>query len=149
MASGYTTPELTTPATEWDYVLTFDGGADPNPGRGYGSYHLRTRAGRERLESRIQFGDNITNNQAEYLALLHGLRDLLETIERAGKQPANYTVDIYGDSQLVIKQLRGEYKVKDEKMLPLYRDVSAALRRFKQTRVNWHDRFNSVKLLGH
>ncbi len=134
---------------EWDYILTFDGGADPNPGKGYGSYHIRTRAGRERLESRIQFGDYLTNNQTEYMALLHGLRDLVGTIEKAGKQPGNYTVDIWGDSSLVIKQLRGEWKVKDPKMTPLYEEAGNILKRFKRSRLNWHDRMNSVRLLGH
>lgn len=134
---------------EFDYVLTFDGGADPNPGKGYGSYHIKTSKGRERLESRIQFGNNVTNNQAEYQALLHGLDDLIRTIEKAGKQPSNYAVAIYGDSSLVIKQLRGEWKVKDPKMEPLYKQASEKLRRFRKTQLNWHDRSNSVRLLGH
>ena len=135
--------------SEWDYTLTFDGGADPNPGKAYGSYHIRTRAGRERLESRLQFGDRMTNNQAEYPALKNGLEDLIRTIEKAGKQPENYSVEIFGDSSLVIKQLRGEWKVKDAKMLPLYDETIQLLRRFKKTSLNWHDRSNSVRLLGH
>jgi ribonuclease HI len=135
--------------SEWDYTLTFDGGADPNPGKAYGSYHIRTRAGRERLESRLQFGDRMTNNQAEYLALKNGLEDLIRTVEKAGKQPENYSVEVFGDSSLVIKQLRGEWKVKDVKMLPLYDETIQLLRRFKKTSLNWHDRSNSVRLLGH
>jgi ribonuclease HI len=138
-----------TPLAEYDYVLTFDGGADPNPGKGYGSYHLKTRKGRERLNSRIQFGDYLTNNQTEYMALIAGLEDLVRTIEQAGKQPANYTVAVYGDSSLVIKQLKGEWKVKDAKMEPLYREALEKLRRFKKVDLHWHDRSNSVRLLGH
>ena len=144
------TPDTLDPTLAlWDYTLTFDGGADPNPGKAYGSYHIKTRAGRERLESRIQFGDNMTNNQAEYLALLHGLRDLIATIERAGKQPDRYTLEVWGDSSLVIKQLRGEWQVKDAKMRPLYEEGVKTLQRFKKTKLNWHDRSNSVRLLGH
>ena len=135
--------------SEWDYTLTFDGGADPNPGKAYGSYHIRTRAGRERLESRLQFGDRMTNNQAEYLALKNGVEDLIRTIEKAGKRPEDYSVEVFGDSSLVIKQLRGEWKVKDVKMLPLYEETIKLLRRFKRTSLNWHDRSNSVRLLGH
>lgn len=138
-----------TSVNEYDYVLTFDGGADPNPGKGYGSYHLKTRKGRERLNSRIQFGNNVTNNQAEYRALIAGLEDLVQTIEKAGKQPSNYTVAVYGDSSLVIKQLRGEWKVKDAKMEPLFKSASEKIRRFKRVELNWHDRSNSVRLLGH
>ncbi len=144
------TPSTIDPtAALWDYTLTFDGGADPNPGKAYGSYHIKTRAGRERLNSRIQFGDRMTNNQAEYLALLHGLRDLVATIEKAGKRPENYTVEIWGDSSLVIKQLRGEWQVKDAKMRPLYEEGVRVLTRFKKSKLNWHDRSNSVRLLGH
>ncbi len=135
--------------TEYDYTLTFDGGADPNPGKAYGSYHIRTRRGRERLESRIQFGDNMTNNQAEYLALLHGLNDLVETIQKAGKSPESYSVQIWGDSDLVIRQLKGEWKIKDSKLLPIYEQARAQLKRFKGYSLNWHDRSNSVRLLGH
>jgi len=133
----------------YDYTLTFDGGADPNPGRAYGSYHLKTRKGRERLESRIQFGDNMTNNQAEYLALIHGLQDLVRTIEKASKSPDSYSVEVWGDSQLVIKQLRNEWKVKDAKIIPLHGQATNLIRRFKQVDLNWHDRSNSVRLLGH
>ncbi len=139
----------TPPEVIYDYLLTFDGGADPNPGKGYGSYHIKTRSGRERLESRIQFGDNMTNNQAEYLALLKGLEDLVMTIEKAGKNPSNYSLDIRGDSQLVIKQSLGEWKVKDEKIIPLHRQIVSLLKRFKKTNLVWHDRSNSVRILGH
>lgn len=133
----------------FDYILTFDGGADPNPGKAYGSYHLKTRKGRERLESRIAFGDYLTNNQAEYLALTRGLEDLVLTIEKAGKRPEDYTVEIWGDSQLVIKQLSGQWKVKDEKIVPLHKHGLDLLKRFKRSSLNWHDRSNSVRLLGH
>ena len=134
---------------EYDYILTFDGGANPNPGPGYGSYHLKTRKGRERLNSRIQFGNPLTNNQTEYMALIAGLEDLIRTIEQVGKQPSNYSVSIWGDSSLVIKQLKGEWQVKDPKMEPLYRSASEKIRRFKKVDLNWHDRSNSVRLLGH
>ncbi len=144
-----TTPISDEPVSVYDYVLTFDGGADPNPGKAYGSYHIKTRKGRERLESRIQFGDKMTNNQAEYLAMLHGLEDLVRTIEKAGKRPEDYSVDVWGDSQLVIKQVRGEWKVKDAKIMPLHERARSLVRRFKQVGLNWHDRSNSVRLLGH
>lgn len=83
------------------------------------------------------------------MALLAAFRDLLQTIEKAGKQPSSYTVDVWGDSSLVIKQLKGEWKVKDPKMQPLYDEISKMARQFKATRFNWHDRSNSVRLLGH
>lgn len=133
----------------FDYAIAFDGGADPNPGKAYGSYLIKTRTGRERLESRLQFGDKMTNNQAEYLALLRGMEDLVGTIEKAGKQPEDYAVLVWGDSDLVIRQVKGEWKVKDGKLAPLHQQIVALAKRFKQVSFNWHRRDNSVRLLGH
>lgn len=55
-----------------------------------------------------------TNNQAEYEAVIAGL----EKISHIGEE-----VDIFVDSQLVAKQLRGEYKVKSSLVKPLYEKV--------------------------
>ncbi len=83
------------------------------------------------------------------MALLHGLEDLVETIMAAGKSPDKYSVQVWGDSDLVIRQLKGEWKVKDQKLLPLFEKANKLLQRFKAYSLNWHDRSNSVRLLGH
>ncbi|MCA1724786.1 MAG: hypothetical protein LC748_11165 [Thermomicrobia bacterium] len=49
---------------EAEYTIIFDGGARGNPGEGYGSYELRTGTHREIV--RLTFGNNVTNNEAEY-----------------------------------------------------------------------------------
>ncbi len=59
-----------------------------------------------------------TNNIAEYQALIRLLRRLHE-LERAG--PARYTVS--GDSQLVVYQMLGRYRVQDAKLLGLHREA--------------------------
>jgi ribonuclease HI len=56
-----------------------------------------------------------TNNQAEYLAVLLAL-DYLQ----ADNDIDDKTIELIGDSQLVIKQLAGEYKIKNEKLKELY-----------------------------
>lgn len=63
-----------------------------------------------------------TNNVAEYRALLRG-------IELAAEHGAD-ALELVGDSELVVKQVRGEYKVKDAALRDLHREVSAALRPF-------------------
>ena len=63
-----------------------------------------------------------TNNVAEYRALLFG-------IERAAALGAT-ELDLVGDSELIVKQVRGEYKVKDPNMKPLHAAASAALADF-------------------
>ena len=63
-----------------DYTIIFDGGSRGNPGEGYGSYELRTRA--ERQIERLTFGDHVTNNEAEYRTLIAALRDVLASPHR-------------------------------------------------------------------
>jgi ribonuclease HI len=64
-----------------------------------------------------------TNNVAEYGAIVWGL-ELAEKRYKAG------TVRVYSDSQLVIRQLTGEYKVKQDHLLELLEEVEVAAERF-------------------
>ena len=68
-----------------------------------------------------------TNNVAEYRALLRGL-------ERAHALGAT-EVEVVNDSELVARQLTGEYKVKHPAMKPLHAEAIAALRGFERWRV--------------
>jgi ribonuclease HI len=130
------------------YTLTFDGGSKGNPGLGYGSYEIRTCDDRFRVERR-EFGDGVTNNEAEYRALIEGLSDILETLLKAGKDPGTYRVQVMGDSQLVIKQLNGEYKVRHAGMAALNAEAKRLASRFALVTYCWHERANSVAILGH
>jgi len=69
-----------------------------------------------------------TNNQAEWLGLFHGLTSL--SMFTNNQKPSR--LGIYLDSQLVIKQLTGEYKVKDTKLKPIYDKVQNLLVRYEQ-----------------
>jgi len=130
------------------YYLTFDGGSLGNPGIGYGSYEIRTSDGRSRVERR-EFGQDITNNEAEYRALIEGLADILATLHKVGKQPSSYRVQVNGDSQLVIRQLNGEYRIKHPMMKTLHQQVQALAAQFEAVWFAWHPRENSVAILGH
>jgi ribonuclease HI len=130
------------------YILTFDGGSKGNPGQGYGSYELRTRDGRARVERR-EYGGNITSNEAEYRTLIAGLSDLLDTLRAAGKDPKAYRLQVRGDSQLVIRQIKGEYQVRHAGMRELYNQVRALSGQFGSVDYVWHARANSVRTLGH
>lgn len=130
------------------YIITFDGGSRGNPGAGYGSYELRTRGNRARVERR-EYPGRLTNNEAEYRTVIAGLEDLLATLRRAGKEPKDYHVEVRGDSQLVIKQLRGTYKVRHPNMIPLYEQARTLAAQLGGVEWVWHERANSVVLLGH
>ena len=132
---------------EADYTIIFDGGSRGNPGEGYGSYELRTRAGRQ-IE-RLIFGNHVTNNEAEYQTLIAALGDVLNRLAASGADPKTCTLAVRGDSQLVIFQVTGKWKVKTPHIRPLHAEATALLARFKRADVQWHPRALSVRTLGH
>lgn len=137
-----------TPSPPPDYLLLFDGGSIDNGAFGYGSYLLKDAEGHSTLR-RLEFGQGITNNQAEYMALLAGLRDLLAALETSGRQPGEISLEARGDSSLVINQLQGRWKVRNPGLQPLYQEARQLLGRFGQTRLVWTPRAFSVEALGH
>jgi ribonuclease HI len=128
------------------FEIIFDGGSLGNPGKGYGSFNI-TRNGEEfDRQIEVQFGDNMTNNQAEYLSLIGALKSI---VNNPDTDPNNTDITIRGDSQLVLKQLMGEWKVKHPNMQPLWAEARGILADVKSWRAVWHARSNSVKVLGH
>jgi len=102
-------------------VVHVDGGARGNPGPAAIGAVLSAGDG-EILEEAAESIGVATNNVAEYRALLLGL-------ERARALGAD-EVEVVGDSELVIKQVQGVYKVKHAGLRPLHRESRAALGRF-------------------
>jgi ribonuclease HI len=133
------------PAGPGIYTLTFDGGSKGNPGLGYGSYEIEGPHGIE-AANRMEFGDNMTNNQAEFLALIAGLNRILEL---TGSQSSASSIAIRGDSQLVIRGLKGEWKIKHPNVQPLFQEAGALLKRFGKVNLAWHPRRESVRTFGH
>lgn len=95
-----------------------DGGARGNPGPAAIAAVVFDEGGEIMHESGRPIG-RATNNVAEYRALLLG-------IERARELGAS-ELELVGDSELVVKQVRGEYRVKDPGLKPLHAEVKAAL----------------------
>jgi ribonuclease HI len=104
-------------------VANVDGGARGNPGPAAIAAVLATPDG-EVLEETAESIGRATNNVAEYRALLLG-------IERARAFGAA-ELDLVGDSELVVRQLKGEYKVKDPGLRELHAQVRAALAGFER-----------------
>jgi ribonuclease HI len=101
--------------------VNVDGGARGNPGPAAIAAVVRDGDG-EILEERAERIGTATNNVAEYRAVLLG-------IERAAAIGAR-ELELIGDSELVVKQVNGEYKVKDSALRELHGDVRAALEGF-------------------
>lgn len=95
--------ETTSEKAHWH--LYVDGAARNNPGPAGAGLHL-IRNGKTVLKKGYFLGSK-TNNQAEYLALLLGLFNASE------KVGSNETLEIFADSQLLVRQMNGAYKVKD------------------------------------
>lgn len=131
-----------------DYTVVFDGGSIGNPGRGYGSYRLQAPDGTTRVR-RLDFGEDVTNNVAEYRTLISALEDLLTMIRNAGQDPAHSSVEVLGDSRLVINQLDGRWRVRTPHLRPLHDRARALLDQFGSATLKWHRRGESVKALGH
>jgi ribonuclease HI len=98
-----------------------DGGARGNPGPAAFAYVIETPEG-EVIEHAQCLG-RMTNNQAEYLGLVHALEHCL----RLGK---DHAVSAFSDSELMVKQLNGEYRVKNEDLRELYKKANELNRQF-------------------
>ena len=127
------------------YEIVFDGGALGNPGKGYGSY-IVSHDGIDIRRKRHDYGDNVTNNQAEYQTLIEALSWLASEL---GATSTGTRVLVNGDSLLVLNQLMGKWKVKNEGLRPLHRKADELIRQFHDVTLAWHARSNSVKRLGH
>ena len=129
-------------------VLHFDGGSRGNPGPGYGSYVL-TRDGQEVHRCRLSLGPRLTNNEAEYRALIAGLADALNWLAGHQLDPARETIEVRGDSQLVIRQLQGTWKAREPRLAALRDRALGLLRRFGRHLLRQVPRRRTLEVLGH
>jgi len=132
-----------------DYTLIFDGGSLGNPGPGYGSYILVRNVDEKRRVKRLQFGDDMTSNEAEYRTLIAGLEDLLSTIRKAGRSPQGFSLEVRGDSRLILYQVARRWKTKKPHLMPLRDKVEELLEGFGSITLIWQRRDKSEKVLGH
>ncbi len=129
-------------------VLTFDGGSLGNPGRAYGSYRLAPTRGKALPPKRLEFGYG-TNNQAEYQALIAGLEGLLSWARKGKLDPQSVAVELRGDSQLVLNQLSGEWRVKDPELRRLHSRAQGLIDQFGRVEFIHQPRAVTVRMLGH
>ena len=105
-----------------EFVLYFDGCSKGNPGpSGIGAVIYKKNV--EYWSSYKYIGDKRTNNEAEYLALIHGLEEaIVQNIKR---------LTVCGDSLLVINQVNNIYKVKHPNLSDLYDNVVKLKEKFE------------------
>ncbi len=107
-----------TTSSDTVWTLRCDGGSRGNPGPGAIGYVLCDATGRE-VEARGEFLGVCTNNVAEYRSLLAGLA--------AAARHGVRTLVVHMDSELVVRQMLGQYKVKSEGLKPLHAEARNAV----------------------
>jgi ribonuclease HI len=111
-----------------------DGASKGNPGpSGIGVVLVD---GKREIEISKSIG-TATNNIAEYKAVIAGLEKALELKAEA--------VELYSDSELLVRQLKGIYKVRDKKLLKLWEQTNNLLARFKTYKLNHIPRERNVR----
>jgi len=109
-----------------ELVLHIDGGSRGNPGPSGFGVHAIDRNGVVVAEH-FGFIGVATNNVAEYRALVHAFK-------LAAARGAR-SIEIRSDSELVVKQMNGIYKVKHPDMIALWREASTLRRRFESAEI--------------
>jgi ribonuclease HI len=107
-------------------VLHIDGAARGNPGPAGIGVVLCEAAGDFREEHEAYIGE-ATNNVAEYAALLFGLQKAREL--------GYEVIKVFSDSELLVRQIRGEYRVKHPRLRKLYDEVQGLLRSFEAVEI--------------
>ncbi len=98
-----------------------DGAARGNPGpAGIG---VVIRNDKEVLLEVADYIGTATNNVAEYTALIRGLEEALDMGE--------HSIEVFADSELMVKQIKGEYRVKNEGLAPLFLNAKSLIKQFR------------------
>jgi ribonuclease HI len=108
-------------------TLQFDGGSRGNPGPAGIGVVIRAADGTP-VVTLGRFIGRATNNVAEYKALITALEQARELGARR--------VKVLGDSELIVKQMRGEYRVKNPDLRVLYEEAQTLFRAFEQATID-------------
>lgn len=103
------------------YTLYFDGCSKGNPGKAGAGFAIY-KNDEEIAHQSIYVGDKETNNKAEYTGLFKGLQYALNQNIRC--------IHVKGDSNLAIKQMKGEFKVKSENIQTIYQNTKQLCEQF-------------------
>lgn len=121
-------PAAQTPAAGTERLLLFsDGASRGNPGLAGAGIQLLDHDRREILAA-SKFLGQCTNNEAEYLALIFGLREA----SRLGCRE----ISIYLDSELIVRQLNGTYQVKNQRLKTLFSEARKELSNFSRFQIS-------------
>jgi len=112
-------------------IIYTDGGSRGNPGPSSAGVVVCNEKGQSIKEYSEYLGDKLTNNEAEYKAVIFALKKFKAVFSK--KLAKNSEVEIRSDSELLVKQLNAQYKIMNENIQPLFLEI-------------WNLRFDFKKL---
>lgn len=107
-------------------VIYTDGGARGNPGPAAIGIVINNKGYREYI-------GEMTNNIAEYKAVIFALKKSLELL---GEKSRDTILEINLDSELIVNQLKGDYRVRHENLKPLFLESINLMKNFKKVLLN-------------
>lgn len=119
--------QITLPQANTPVIIHTDGASKGNPGLAGAGIVISGVDGKV-IKKIKRFLGVMTNNQAEYNALLIALKEAHNL--KYG------SVKIFMDSELIVKQIRGEYRVKNEELKAIYDEVNKQLKKFEKYDIN-------------
>ena len=102
-------------------IIFVDGGSRGNPGPSAIGFIFCNEKGQAFKEYSEFLGENITNNEAEYRAVILAFKKFKAVF--SNKLAKNTEIELRSDSELLINQLNGNYKILDEKIQPLFLEI--------------------------
>lgn len=114
--------------TQKELVLNTDGGSRNNPGDAGIGYVISDVEGNV-VEMQKKYIGIATNNEAEYQALLSGVQHITNFY------PSCEKLTIYADSELMVKQLRGEYKIREQHLRVFADAILESLKTLKSHKI--------------
>lgn len=99
--------------------------------------------------SRASLPEETTSNEAEYRIHILAVWSLFKALGENPEAAENYAVTIFSDSQLLVNQLNGEWKVRAANLAPLRDDLLSLLLVFGEWKAEWVPRERMVALFGH
>lgn len=120
------------------YTIFCDGACEPNPGEmaiGILIKEKNTDKDTKTIKTISERLGEGTNNQAEYLAVLRGLRTVKSMFEEHGDIPELLSITALTDSELVVKQVKGEYAIKNTDLGELAGEIKDIQEFFNKARI--------------
>jgi len=102
-------------------IIFTDGGSRGNPGSAAVGF-LFCNEREQMIKSYSEYlGDNLTNNEAEYQGVIYALKKFKALFGK--KLAQNTEIELRSDSELLVKQMEGEYKILEPKIQQLFLEV--------------------------